>query len=141
VGLTVGVSPNIEFLKGSALETNRGILVNEFLETNIEGVFAVGDCAELRHPQHGRRPIEAVWYTGRMMGNASMKGDVEVTLFDNNTAIVGCKSAEEREKMTKNVRMRGKILDVSKDETKILIESYNQGILNIFRKNGLGVDE
>lgn len=68
VGLTVGVSPNIEFLKGSSLETNRGILVNEFLETNIEGVFAVGDCAELRHPQHGRRPIEAVWYTGRMMG-------------------------------------------------------------------------
>jgi NADPH-dependent 2,4-dienoyl-CoA reductase/sulfur reductase-like enzyme len=68
VGLTVGVSPNIDFLKGSELETNKGILVNEYLETNIAGVYATGDCAELRHPQQGRRPIEAIWYTGRMMG-------------------------------------------------------------------------
>lgn len=68
VGLTVGVSPNIGFLKNTALETNRGILVNEYLETNQPDVFAVGDCVELRHPPEGRRPIEAVWYTGRMMG-------------------------------------------------------------------------
>ena len=68
VGLTVGVSPNIDFLKGTALETNRGILVNEFLETNIRDVYAAGDCAEIRQPQPGRKPIEAVWYTGRMMG-------------------------------------------------------------------------
>ena len=31
-------------------------------------MYAVGDCAEIRKPQAGRRPIEAVWYTGRMMG-------------------------------------------------------------------------
>ncbi len=68
VGLTVGVSPNIDFLKNTVLETNRGILVNEFLETNIPDVYAAGDCAELRQPQPGRKTIEAVWYTGRMMG-------------------------------------------------------------------------
>ena len=68
VGLTVGVSPNIGFLKNTALETNRGILVNEYLETNLPDVYAAGDCAELRQPPTGRRPIEAVWYTGRMMG-------------------------------------------------------------------------
>ncbi len=68
VGLTVGVSPNIDFLKNTALETNRGILVNEFLETNIPDVYAAGDCAELRQPRPGRKPVEAVWYTGRMMG-------------------------------------------------------------------------
>ncbi|GAB4497555.1 MAG: FAD-dependent oxidoreductase [Saprospiraceae bacterium] len=68
VGLTVGVSPNIDFLKNTGLETNRGILVNDFLETNISDVYAAGDCAELRQPQPGRKTIEAVWYTGRMMG-------------------------------------------------------------------------
>lgn len=68
VGLTVGVSPNIDFLKNTELEVNRGILVNEFLETNIPGVYAAGDCAELRQPLPGRKAIEAVWYTGRMMG-------------------------------------------------------------------------
>jgi NADPH-dependent 2,4-dienoyl-CoA reductase/sulfur reductase-like enzyme len=68
VGLTVGVRPNIDFLINSALETNRGILVNDHLETNLPDVYAAGDCAELRRPQPGRRAIEAVWYTGRMMG-------------------------------------------------------------------------
>ena len=68
VGLTAGVSPNIDFLKNSDIETNRGILVNRYLETNIKDVFAIGDCAEQREAIGNRRPIEAVWYTGRMMG-------------------------------------------------------------------------
>jgi len=68
VGLTVGVSPNVGFLKNTELEIKRGILVNEYLETNISDVYAIGDCVEIRNPQPGRRPIEAVWYTGRIMG-------------------------------------------------------------------------
>lgn len=68
VGLTPGVSPNIEFLKGSDLEINRGVLVDKYLNTNIRDVYAIGDCAELKEPPEGRKPIEAVWYTGRMMG-------------------------------------------------------------------------
>ena len=68
VGLTAGVSPNIQFLKEGSLETNRGILVNNYLQTSIENVYAIGDCAELSDPRPGRRSIEAVWYTGRMMG-------------------------------------------------------------------------
>jgi NADPH-dependent 2,4-dienoyl-CoA reductase/sulfur reductase-like enzyme len=68
VGLTAGVSPNIGFVKSSKIKINRGIVVNEFLQTNIENVFAIGDCAELQQPDEGRRPIEAIWYTGKMMG-------------------------------------------------------------------------
>jgi len=68
VGLTAGVSPNIEFLRDSGIELGRGIKVNRFLETSAEGVYAIGDCAEQREPIGNRRPIEAVWYTGRMMG-------------------------------------------------------------------------
>lgn len=68
VGLTVGVRPNIDFLKNSGLEIGRGVLVDEFLRTSEPHVFAIGDCAEIRNPQPGRRPIEAIWYTGRMMG-------------------------------------------------------------------------
>ena len=69
VGLTAGVSPNIEFVKSSKIETKRGVLVNEYLETNIEDVYAIGDCAEFKeHPSGDRRPIEQVWYTGKIMG-------------------------------------------------------------------------
>ncbi|VXD16889.1 NAD(P)/FAD-dependent oxidoreductase [Marinoscillum sp. 108] len=68
VGLTVGVSPNISLFKDAAIDTDRGILVDEFLQTNIPDVYAIGDCAQLKHPLPHRRAIEAVWYAGRMMG-------------------------------------------------------------------------
>lgn len=68
VGLTAGVSPNIDFLKGSEIELGKGVKVNRFLETNIKDIYAIGDCAEQHEAIGFRRPIEAVWYTGRMMG-------------------------------------------------------------------------
>ena len=68
VGLTAGVTPNIDFLKESDIETDKGVKVNRYLETNIEDVYAIGDCAEQREAIGNRRPVEAVWYTGRMMG-------------------------------------------------------------------------
>ena len=70
VGLTAGVSPNIDWLKESELDTGRGILVDAFLHTNQEDVYAIGDCAQFRVPVPGRRNIEQVWYTGRMMGES-----------------------------------------------------------------------
>ncbi|GAB3539924.1 FAD-dependent oxidoreductase [Pontibacter brevis] len=68
VGLAVGVSPNISLLQGTPLETNRGILVDEYFATNIPDVYAIGDCAEFRTPLVHRRSVEQTWYTGRMHG-------------------------------------------------------------------------
>ena len=68
VGITPGVSPNINFLRDSGIELGRGVKVNRFLETNVADVYAIGDCAEQHEAIGKRRPIEAVWYTGRMMG-------------------------------------------------------------------------
>ena len=85
VGLTVGVSPNISLLKVpqgnmigrekpafvlgvGGIKLNRGILVNEYLETNIPNVYAVGDCVEHEKPPKGRKNLEQIWYTGRIMG-------------------------------------------------------------------------
>ncbi|MCH3880917.1 MULTISPECIES: NAD(P)/FAD-dependent oxidoreductase [Tenacibaculum] len=68
VGLTAGVTPNIDFIKNSGIELGRGVKVNRFLETNTKDVYAIGDCAEQHDAIGQRRNIEAVWYTGRMMG-------------------------------------------------------------------------
>ncbi|WP_334056700.1 NAD(P)/FAD-dependent oxidoreductase [Polaribacter sp. P097] len=70
VGLTAGVTPNIDFLEGSGIATKKGVLVNRMLETNTKDVYAIGDCAEQHEAIGLRRNIEAVWYTGRMMGEA-----------------------------------------------------------------------
>jgi NADH oxidase (H2O2-forming) len=68
VGLTAGVTPSIDFLKDSGIETAKGVKVNRFLETNIKNIYAIGDCAEQHEAIGNRKSVEAVWYTGRMMG-------------------------------------------------------------------------
>lgn len=69
VGLTAGVHPNIDFLKDTeGLELGKGIKVDSYLETSLPDVYAIGDCAEVRDPKPNRRPVEAIWYTGRIMG-------------------------------------------------------------------------
>jgi NADPH-dependent 2,4-dienoyl-CoA reductase/sulfur reductase-like enzyme len=68
VGITTGVRPNIEFLESTGIEIDKGICVNEKLETSIDSIYAVGDCAQIRIPREGRRGLEPVWYVGRMMG-------------------------------------------------------------------------
>ncbi len=72
-GITIGVEPNISLLKGTSIQTNRGIQVDEHLRTNVEGIFAAGDCAELISPMKGRKAIEPVWYTGKLMGEIAAR--------------------------------------------------------------------
>lgn len=68
VGITVGVTPNIGCIAGTGIATKSGVLVNEYLQTNIQDVYAIGDCVERQYDLRGRKKIEQVWYTGRMMG-------------------------------------------------------------------------
>lgn len=68
VGITTGVQPNVDFLKSSKIELDKGVLVNEYLQTNCQDIYAIGDCAQLRNSPAGRKSIEAVWYVGKMMG-------------------------------------------------------------------------
>ena len=65
VGIATGVIPNVELAKKCGIKTNKGILVNEFLETSQPGVYAAGDCAELTFSGGS---VEQLWYTGRMQG-------------------------------------------------------------------------
>lgn len=73
VGLTAGVSPNVDFVKSSSLELGRGVLVNDYLESSETDIFACGDCAEIVTPEDQRNRIEPLWYTGRMQGEALAK--------------------------------------------------------------------
>lgn len=77
VGLTAGVSPNIDWLKNSQIKTDRGVIINRHMITNFKDVFAAGDCAQFQHalPQQSamkdRRIIEQVWYTGKLQGETA----------------------------------------------------------------------
>ena len=51
--LAAGVSPNIDLAKEAGLKTNRGILVNDRLQTSDPSIFAVGECVEHRGEVYG----------------------------------------------------------------------------------------
>lgn len=56
--LAAGVKPNIDFLKGSGIRTDRGIVVDSTMKTNIEDIYAVGDIAEIEIS--GKRKVNPI---------------------------------------------------------------------------------
>lgn len=53
VVMAVGIKPNIELAKATGIEVNRGIVVDDFMQTSIPGIYAVGECAEHRGIAYG----------------------------------------------------------------------------------------
>lgn len=51
----VGVAPNTEFLEGSGVEVQNGVLVDEYCRSNVADVFAAGDVANWWHPMWQER--------------------------------------------------------------------------------------
>ncbi|MGR9051602.1 MAG: FAD-dependent oxidoreductase [Gammaproteobacteria bacterium] len=49
----LGIIPNISLARDANLETNRGIKVNDYLQTNDPNIYAVGECAEHRSKTYG----------------------------------------------------------------------------------------
>ncbi|MFW9821833.1 MAG: FAD-dependent oxidoreductase [Candidatus Thorarchaeota archaeon] len=54
--IQAGIRPTIELAKNANLATNRGIIVNQFLETSQKDIFAVGDCIEYKEQIWGIIP-------------------------------------------------------------------------------------
>ncbi|MFB9280020.1 nitrite reductase large subunit NirB [Cohnella cellulosilytica] len=51
--MAVGIRPNVKLAKTAGIEVNRGIVVNDWLETNVEDIYSVGECAEHRGIAYG----------------------------------------------------------------------------------------
>ena len=45
----VGLRPNIKIAKAAGINVNKGITVNQNLETNHKNIYALGDCAEIKN--------------------------------------------------------------------------------------------
>lgn len=51
--MAVGIKPNVQLAKDCGIEVNRGIVVNDYMQTNIPNIYAVGECAEHRGIAYG----------------------------------------------------------------------------------------
>jgi NAD(P)H-nitrite reductase large subunit len=66
-----GVRPNIEFLAGSGIETDRGIVVDKYTACNQPQTFAAGDVAVTFEPVTGSRIMTALWTNAVEMGRCA----------------------------------------------------------------------
>ncbi|WP_443659784.1 NAD(P)/FAD-dependent oxidoreductase [Clostridium algidicarnis] len=83
---SIGMIPNIEIVKDTKIKTNKGIVVNDNMETSIKDVYAAGDVAEFKGN------IEGLWMKATEQGTvagSNMAGDnviyknaVPVTVFN-----------------------------------------------------------
>lgn len=55
-----GVTPNTDFLSGSRIEVDTGIVVDEYLQTIVPGVYAAGDCAQGKDFSTGGYSVQAI---------------------------------------------------------------------------------
>jgi NAD(P)H-nitrite reductase large subunit len=55
-----GVKPNIGFLEKSGITCLQGVLTDEHLQTNVDGIYAAGDCAEAFDKVSGKTIVSAI---------------------------------------------------------------------------------
>ncbi|KWX86804.1 nitrite reductase [Paenibacillus riograndensis] len=53
VVMAVGIKPNTQLARESGITVNRGIVVDDYLQTSIPGVYSVGECTEHRGTCYG----------------------------------------------------------------------------------------
>ena len=69
----VGVEPVVDFATSSGLAISNGILVDEYCETNVAGIYAAGDVANHYHPLFERRMRVEHWQNAMQQGAAAAR--------------------------------------------------------------------
>jgi 3-phenylpropionate/trans-cinnamate dioxygenase ferredoxin reductase subunit len=69
----VGVEPVIDFIVGSGIEIDNGILVDEYCRTNVDGIYAAGDVAFHFNAVFDRRMRVEHWQNAMQQGAAAAR--------------------------------------------------------------------
>ncbi|MCL6446998.1 MAG: FAD-dependent oxidoreductase [Armatimonadetes bacterium] len=75
--IAVGVVPRVELVKGTGIRVNRGIVVDQRMQTSVPDVYACGDCAEVYDFAAGHHKLLPLWpnaYAGGRIAGFNMAG-------------------------------------------------------------------
>jgi nitrite reductase (NADH) large subunit len=67
VVVAVGIRPNIALARSAGVDINRGIVVNDHIETSVPGIHAIGECAEHRGQCYGL--VEPAYEQARVLAS------------------------------------------------------------------------
>ena len=67
----VGIKPRLELAQTANLAMDRGILVNEFMQTNDPDIYAAGDVAQAYDPLTGRSVLDSLWNPAKDQGRVA----------------------------------------------------------------------
>ena len=78
--LAVGMRPRTELAQamGVACGKRGGILVDDFMRTNLDGVYACGDCIETQEVASGEARLSLLWHTAKWQGDVAGSNSVGV---------------------------------------------------------------
>ncbi len=71
VGIAIGVTPNTDLVENAPIACDRGILVNENMETTLPDIYAAGDVAQVFDPVAGRATLDLLWHSALKEGRAA----------------------------------------------------------------------
>lgn len=66
--VATGTRPNVELAQQAGLTTQRGIVVDAYLQTSAPGIYAAGDVIEIDDIATGRRGCSATWFNAVLQG-------------------------------------------------------------------------
>ncbi len=84
-----GVRPNIGFLEHSGITCLQGVLTDEHLQTNVEGIYAAGDCAEAFDKVSGKTIVSAIQPNAADQAVVAAKNMAGVGFPDRRAALTG----------------------------------------------------
>ncbi len=71
LAVAIGVRPRTDLARQAGLRVNRGILVDEYLQTSAPDVFAAGDAAEVLDPGTGVAALDVLWPVALRQGQVA----------------------------------------------------------------------
>jgi nitrite reductase (NADH) large subunit len=66
--ITIGIHPNVDFLKEANVKIDKGILVDKNLRSSISNIFAAGDVAQIEDPLYHKPILHPTWNNAKKQG-------------------------------------------------------------------------
>lgn len=90
-GVAIGVRPQLDLVQNTSVQTDRAILVDEYMQSSVPSVYAAGDCAQVYDRWSGQHLLDVLWPSAVAEGKAAALNMVgQPTAYQKGTPFNAC---------------------------------------------------